>query len=123
MEMKIEVVPIGVADADRAKAFYVDKFGFNADVDQPLGDKRDIQVTPPGSACSISLGVGITETTPGAIDGLLLVVDDIQSLYKALLDRGVEVTEPKAEPWGATHSYLSDPDGNRWTIQQKPVRP
>jgi catechol 2,3-dioxygenase-like lactoylglutathione lyase family enzyme len=74
MEMKLEVVPIGVSDVDRAKAFYVDKLGFHADVDMPLGDKRYVQLTPPGSACSISLGVGITKTKPGEIDGLLLVV-------------------------------------------------
>jgi uncharacterized glyoxalase superfamily protein PhnB len=122
MEMKLEVVPIGVADVDRAKAFYRDKFGFNADIDQPLGDKRYVQLTPPGSACSISLGIGITETKPGEIDGLLLVVKDIQAVYKELSSRGIDISEPKAEPWGAIHSYLSDPDGNRWTIQQKPER-
>lgn len=119
MEMKLEVVPIGVTDVDRAKAFYVDKLGFNSDVDQPLGDMRYVQLTPPGSACSISLGKGITETKPGAIDGLLLVVPDIQAVYNELSGRGVAISEPKTEPWGAIHSYLSDPDGNRWTIQQK----
>jgi catechol 2,3-dioxygenase-like lactoylglutathione lyase family enzyme len=122
MEMKLEVVPIGVTDVERAKAFYVDKFGFHADVDQPMGDKRYVQLTPPGSGCSISLGVGITRTKPGEIDGLLLVVGDIQAVYKELSDRGVEVSEPKEEAWGSTHSYLSDPDGNSWTIQQKPSR-
>jgi catechol 2,3-dioxygenase-like lactoylglutathione lyase family enzyme len=122
MEMKLEVVPIGVSDVDRAKAFYVDKFGFHADVDMPLGDKRYVQLTPPGSACSISLGVGITKTKPGEIDGLLLVVEDIQAVYKELSGRGVELSKPKLEPWGATHSYLSDPDGNNWTLQQKPSR-
>lgn len=121
-DMKLEVVPIGVSDVDRAKEFYADKFGFHADIDQPMGDKRYIQLTPPGSACSISFGIGITETKPGAIDGLLLVVEDIQAVYKALIDKGVEVSEPKMEAWGATHSYLSDPDGNRWTLQQKPAR-
>jgi predicted enzyme related to lactoylglutathione lyase len=120
MDMKLEVVPIGVTDVDRAKAFYVDMFGFNADVDQPMGDKRYVQLTPPGSACSISLGVGITKTKPGEIDGLLLVVNGIQALYTELTGRGVKVSEPKTEPWGAIHSYLSDPDGNNWTIQQKP---
>lgn len=122
MKMKLEVVPIGVTDVDRAKAFYVDKFGFNADVDQPMGDKRYVQLTPPGSACSISLGTGITKTKPGEIDGLLLVVEDIQFTYGELVDRGVEVSEPKTEAWGSIHSYLSDPDGNRWTLQQKPSR-
>jgi len=122
MEMKLEVVPIGVTDVDRAKAFYVDKIGFHADVDQPMGDKRYVQLTPPGSACSISLGVGITKTKPGEIDGLLLVVTDIQSVYKKLYGKGVAISEPKMEAWGSTHSYLSDPDGNSWTIQQKPNR-
>jgi len=122
MEMKLEVVPIGVTDVDRAKAFYRDKFGFNADIDQPLGDMRYVQLTPPGSACSISFGDGFTKIKPGEIDGLVLVVKDIQAVYKELSSRGIEVTEPKAEPWGATHSYLSDPDGNRWTLQQLPDR-
>lgn len=122
MEMKLEVVPIGVTDVDRAKAFYAEKFGFNADIDQPLGDMRYVQLTPPGSSCSISFGNGFTETKPGAVDGLLLVVEDIQAAYKELSGRGVDITEPKSEPWGAIHSYLSDPDGNRWTIQQKPDR-
>jgi hypothetical protein len=81
-----------------------------------------VQLTPPGSACSISLGTGLTTIKPGEIDGLLLVVKDIQAVYKELSGRGVEITEPKAEPWGAIHSYLSDPDGNGWTIQQKPAR-
>jgi len=120
--MKLEVVPIGVTDVDRAKSFYVDKFGFHADVDQPLGDKRYVQLTPPGSACSISLGTGITETKPGEIDGLLLVVSDIQAIYEELTSRGADISKPKLEAWGSTHSYLSDPDGNRWTIQQKPKR-
>src|SRR6185312_14188531 len=122
MEMKLEVVPIGVTDVDRAKAFYVDKIGFHADVDQPMGDKRYVQLTPPGSACSISFGVGITKTKPGEIDGLLLVVTDTQSVYKKLSGKGVAISEPKMETWGSTHSYLSDPDGNSWTIQQKPNR-
>jgi catechol 2,3-dioxygenase-like lactoylglutathione lyase family enzyme len=120
MEMKLEVVPIGVTDVDRAKAFYVEKFGFHADIDQPMGDKRYVQLTPPGSTCSISLGVGITKTEPGAIDGLLLAVNDIQAIYNELAGKGVEISEPKTEAWGSTHCYLSDPDGNRWTIQQKP---
>jgi predicted enzyme related to lactoylglutathione lyase len=122
MDMKLEVVPIGVTDVDRAKAFYVDQLGFHADIDQPLGDKRFIQLTPPGSACSVSFGVGITETAPGQIDGLMLVVTDIEAVYQALTKRGVDVTKPKTEGWGAIHSYLSDPDGNRWTLQQKPAR-
>jgi len=122
MEMKLEVVPIGVTDVDRAKAFYADKLGFHADVDQPFGDKRYVQLTPVGSACSISFGQGITKTKPGEIDGLLLVVTDIQVVYDELVKKGVEVSEPKVEGWGSTHCYLKDPDGNAWTIQQKPKR-
>jgi len=122
MEMKLEVVPIGVTDIERSKVFYGEKLGFNIDIDQPLGDMRYVQATPLGSACSISFGVGFTDTEPGAMGGLLLVVTDIQAAYKELSSRGVELTEPKAEPWGAIHSYLSDPDGNKWTIQQKPER-
>lgn len=122
MEMKLEVVPIGVVDVDKAKAFYVEKFGFKLDVDMPLGDKRYVQLTPPGSACSISLGIGVTKSKPGAIDGLLLVVSDIQAVYKELSGHGVNISEPKLEAWGSTHCYLSDPDGNSWTIQQKPAR-
>ena len=122
MEMKLEVTPLGVTDVDRAKAFYADKFGFHLDVDQPMGDKRYVQLTPPGSACSISFGVGLNNTKPGAVDGLLLVVEDIQAVYKELSGRGVDLTEPKMEPWGSSHSYLTDPDGNGWTIQQKPQR-
>lgn len=122
MEMKLEVVPIGVTDVDRAKAFYTEQFGFTADIDQPLGDMRFVQVTPPGSACSVSFGTGFTDIAPGAMDGLLLVVEDIEAVCAELTARGVDVTPPKAEPWGAIHAYLSDPDGNRWTIQQKPAR-
>jgi predicted enzyme related to lactoylglutathione lyase len=122
MEMKLEVVPIGVVDVDRAKAFYGEKFGFTIDVDQPMGDKRYVQATPSGSSCSISFGSGITEIQPGTIDGLLLVVADIRTAYQELSARGINITEPKTEPWGSVHCYLSDPDGNRWTLQQKPTQ-
>ena len=122
MEMKLEVVPVGVTDIERAKSFYVDGLGFNLDVEQPLGDKHYVQCTPPGSGCSISFGKGITNIKPGEIDGLLLVVEDIEAAYETLIERGVAITKPQTEPWGAIHSYVSDPDGNRWTFQQKPVR-
>jgi catechol 2,3-dioxygenase-like lactoylglutathione lyase family enzyme len=122
MDMALEVVPIGVTDVDRAKAFYVEQLGFNADFDLPMGDKRFVQLTPPGSACSISFGIGITESVPGAIDGLLLVVADVAAVYTELAGKGVEVSEPKTEPWGSIHIYLSDPDGNRWTFQQRVAR-
>ena len=122
MDMALEVIPVGVTDVDRAKAFYVNQLGFHADVNMPMGDERFVQLTPPGSACSISFGNGITETAPGAIDGLLLVVADVAAIYTELTSKGVKVSEPKTEPWGSIHSYLSDPDGNRWTFQQKVAR-
>jgi len=118
MEMKLELVPLPVTDVDRAKAFYTDKLGFHADIDQRLGDMRFIQLTPPGSACSITIGEGITKQKPGSIDGLLLVVEDIEAVHEALVLKGVDVTEPKMQPWGSIHADLSDPDGNRWTLQQ-----
>ena len=117
--MKLELIPIGVTDIDRAKDFYTNKLGFKLDIDTPLGDKRFIQMTPPGSACSISFGVGVAETKPGAVDGLLLAVKDIESVYEDLSGKQLDITEPKMEPWGSKHCYFSDPDGNRWTIQQK----
>lgn len=118
MDMKLELVPVPVSDVDRAKAFYTDKFGFHADIDQRLGEQRFIQLTPPGSACSITIGTGITNQKPGSIDGLLLVVEDIDVAHEELTRRGVEVSKPEKMPWGSLHSYLKDPDGNVWTLQQ-----
>jgi uncharacterized glyoxalase superfamily protein PhnB len=106
---------------DRAKAFYVDQVGFNADHDHRVSDElRFVQLTPPGSACSIVLGVGITEMTPGSQKGLQLVVDDARATRDALLSRGVEASEVADLPWGS-FTYFADPDGNTWAIQQIPT--
>jgi predicted enzyme related to lactoylglutathione lyase len=119
MDMKLELVPIPVTDPDRAKAFYVEQVGFHEDTDQRLNERvRFIQLTPPGSGCSIALGEGITEQRPGSIDGLILVVDDAEAAYAELRSRGVDISEPKMMPWGAVHADFGDPDGNRWTVQQ-----
>jgi predicted enzyme related to lactoylglutathione lyase len=119
MEMKLELVPLPVSDVDRAKDFYTDKMGFHADIDQRLNDKvRFVQLTPPGSACSIVIGEGITKQQPGSIDGLLLVVADIQAAHDVLKQRGVDITPPEMQPWGSVHADIKDPDGNRWTLQQ-----
>lgn len=119
MDMKLELVPVPVSDVDRAKAFYVDQVGFNADHDHTLSDEvRFVQLTPPGSACSIAIGRGLTQTAPGSAQGLLLVVSDIDATRGQLVDRGVDVTDVVDEQWGARHAYFSDPDGNSWQLQQ-----
>jgi len=122
MDWKLEVVPIPVTDVDRAKAFYTDKAGFNADHDHAVSDElRFVQLTPPGSACSISLGTGIVDTPPGSVQGLMLVVADIQAARAELVDRGVDVSEVQEFPWGS-FVFFSDPDGNGWAVQQIPDR-
>jgi catechol 2,3-dioxygenase-like lactoylglutathione lyase family enzyme len=119
MEMKLELVPVPVSDVDRAKAFYVDRVGFHADHDHRLGEEvRFVQLTPPGSACSIVIGTGITSSAPGSSQGLLLVVSDIGGARAELAERGVEISEVRAEEWGARHAYFQDPDGNSWQLQQ-----
>lgn len=119
MEMKLELVPVPVSDVDRAKAFYVDQVGFEVDHDHTLGeDVRFVQLTPPGSACSIAIGVGITSTPPGSLQGLLLVVSDIAGVRATLAERGVEISDVHEEAWGARHAYFRDPDGNGWQLQQ-----
>lgn len=119
MEMKIELVPIPVSDVDRAKAFYVEKAGFVAEHDHRLGEEiRFVQLTPPGSACSIMIGTGVTEAPPGCSDGILLVVADIEAARAELRERGVEVSEIEDMEWGARHASFADPDGNRWELQQ-----
>jgi catechol 2,3-dioxygenase-like lactoylglutathione lyase family enzyme len=122
MEMKLELVIIPVTDIERAKIFYTKKLGFHADVDMNLKEHRFVQLTPPGSACSIAIGNGITKAKPGSVDSLLLVVTDIQKVHDGLVKLGVKVTEVEKMPWGALHIYFSDPDGNKWSIQQKPDR-
>ena len=122
MQMKLEVVPIPVSDVDRAKAFYTDLAGFNADHDHTVSDEiRFVQLTPPGSGCSISLGKGIVDTPPGSVQGVMLVVEDIQAARAELADRGVDVSEVQEFPWGS-FVFFSDPDGNGWAVQQIPDR-
>lgn len=121
MEMKLELVTVPVSDADKAKEFYAEKVGFHVDGDAKIGDKRFIQLTPPGSACSIAIGENITDKQPGSAT-LLLVVDDIDSVYEELKGRGVDIAEPKQMPWKAVHADFQDPDGNQWTLQKPSYR-
>jgi|SRR5712691_1409220 len=120
--MKLELVPVPVTDVDRAKAFYVDQVGFQADHDHRVTDDlRFVQLTPPGSACSIVIGTGITKMTPGSQQGLQVVVKDVEAVRQALSGRGVNTSEVDKQPWG-WFIYFSDPDGNSWSVQQI-VRP
>ncbi len=122
MDWKLELVAIPVSDVDRAKAFYTEKVGFNADHDQRVNDAiRFVQLTPPGSACSIALGEGIVDGLPGSVRGLQLVVSDINAAHAELLQHGVEVSEVQDFPWGS-FVFFSDPDGNCWSVQQVPAR-
>ncbi len=119
-DMKLELVAVPVTDVDRAKAFYVDQIGFDADIDSQVSDDlRFVQLTPPGSACSIVIGTGITEMAPGSQTGLQVVVDDVAALRSELIGRGVETGEVEVHPWGS-FIYFSDPDGNTWAVQQLP---
>jgi catechol 2,3-dioxygenase-like lactoylglutathione lyase family enzyme len=122
MDWKLELVPVPVSDADRAIAFYVDKIGFHLDHDHVVNDDlRFVQLTPPGSACSIALGKGVVDSPPGSLRGLQMVVSDIHAARAFLLERGVEVGEVQTFPWGA-FLFFSDPDGNSWSVQQIPDR-
>lgn len=122
MDWKLELVAVPVSDVDRAKAFYAEKAGFNADHDHTVSDEiRFVQLTPPGSACSIALGKGIVEGEPGSVAGLQLVVSDIGAARAELSRRGVDVTEIQEFPWGS-FVFFADPDGNRWAVQQLPAR-
>ncbi len=124
MEMKLELVPVPVADVDRAKAFYVEKIGFHVDHDVGPGNgMRVVQLTPPGSACSIVIGTGlgeISEMQPGTVKGLHLVVADVQQARQALAGRGVEVGEVN-DLGGIKYVHFSDPDGNSWLLQEIPA--
>lgn len=123
MDMKLELVAVPVSDVDRAKAFYVDQVGFVADHDHQVSDDlRFVQLTPPGSACSIVMGTGVTEMAPGSQKGLQVVVDDVAALRHELNDRGVATSEVDVQAWGS-FIYFSDPDGNTWSAQQLPPRP
>ncbi len=122
MDWKLELVAVPVSDVDRAKAFYTEQVGFVADHDHQVGeDVRFVQLTPPGSACSIAIGHGITSAAPGSVEGLQLVVADIRQAREELVGRGVEVSEVKEFPWGS-FVWFSDPDGNGWAVQQLPER-
>jgi len=118
MDMKLELVPVPVTDVDRAKAFYVDQVGFHADHDHQVTDQlRFVQLTPPGSACSIVIGTGITEMAPGSQKGLQVVVSDVEAVRQELARRGVVTSAVDKQPWG-WFIYFSDPDGNTWSVQQ-----
>jgi predicted enzyme related to lactoylglutathione lyase len=122
MDWKLELVPVPVTDVDRAKAFYVDQVGFDADHDHQVDEAlRFVQLTPPGSACSIVMGTGITRMPPGSQQGLQVVVDDVEAARRELLSRGVEASEVEVQPWGSFVTF-SDPDGNTWALQQPPAR-
>ena len=118
MDLKLELVPIPVTDVDRAKDFYAEKAGFNADHDHTVSDEiRFVQLTPPGSACSISLGKGLVDTEPGSVQGLTLVVSSADEARAELAGRGVEVSEVQEFPWGR-FVFFKDPDGNGWSLQE-----
>lgn len=122
MDWKLELVIIPVSDVDRAKAFYTDNVGFHADFDQRVSDTlRFVQLTPPGSACSIAFGEGITDAVPGSVKGLQVVVSDIQVAHADLTARGAPVSEVQKLDWGS-FVYFNDPDGNGWAVQQIPPR-
>jgi predicted enzyme related to lactoylglutathione lyase len=117
-EMRLELVAVPVSDIDRAKSFYVEKVGFNDDHDHTVSDEiRFVQLTPPGSACSIALTTGAHEMEPGTLEGLQLVIDDADAARAELAGRGVEVSEVQEFPWGR-FVFFSDPDGNGWALQQ-----
>jgi catechol 2,3-dioxygenase-like lactoylglutathione lyase family enzyme len=137
VDLKLELVLIPVSDVDRAKAFYVEKLGFNLDVDHKASEEfRVVQMTPPGSACSITMGIGITDAAPGSVRGTHLVVTDIEAARAELVDRGVEVSdvrhfggggwEPGPDPEHNDYNSFadfSDPDGNTWVLQERRGEP
>jgi len=132
MDYKLELVPLPVADVDRAKAFYNERCGFVVDLDhQPNEDFRIVQLTPPGSGCSIMVGKGTIETAPGSVQGLQLVVDDIEAAHAELVGRGLDLgpirhfengewIDGKGGPWNS-FAFFSDPDGNGWSLQERPA--
>ncbi len=121
MDMKLELVAVPVSDVDRAKEFYVDQVGFVADHDHVVTDQlRFVQLTPPGSACSISIGTGLTQMEPGSLEGLQIVVSDADAIRAELVGRGVEASDVDEQPWGR-FVYFADPDGNSWALQELPA--
>jgi predicted enzyme related to lactoylglutathione lyase len=122
MDWKLELVAVPVSDVDRSKAFYTEKAGFNADHDHRVSDEvRFVQLTPPGSACSIAIGSGISQSEPGSVQGMQLVVSDINAARTELAERGADVSEVQEFDWGS-FVFFSDPDGNGWALQQIPAR-
>ncbi len=122
MDWKLEVVPVPVTDVDRAKAFYVEQVGFHADHDHQVNPElRFVQLTPPGSACSIVIGTGLTKMQPGSQQGLMVVVEDVAAAREQLVSHGVQASEIDVQPWGS-FVYFPDPDGNTWALQQLPSR-
>jgi predicted enzyme related to lactoylglutathione lyase len=122
MDWKLELVAVPVSDVDRAKAFYVDQVGFNADHDHQVSEElRFVQLTPRGSACSIAIGKGVTDAAPGSVRGMQIVVADVAAAREELAGRGVEVSDVQTFPWGS-FVFFSDPDGNAWALQQIPPR-
>ena len=122
MDWKLELVAVPVSDVDRAKAFYTEKAGFHLDHDHTVSDEvRFVQLTPPGSACSIAIGKGLVDSAPGSVQGLQLVVPDVEAARNDLARRGIQVGEVQKFPWGS-FVFFSDPDGNRWSVQQLPPR-
>ena len=132
MDWKLEVIVLPVSDVDRAKEFYTERVGFGLDVDHRDGDFRVVQMTPPGSGCSITVGTGLSASEPGSVKGLQLVVKDIDAARVELVDRGVDVTPVRhmdSGQWIDGHGgdwnsfmFFDDPDGNSWTVQQSPGR-
>jgi predicted enzyme related to lactoylglutathione lyase len=123
MDYKLELIAVPVSDVDRAKAFYTEQAGFNADHDHTVNENlRFVQLTPPGSACSIAIGTGVVDTEPGSVKGLQLVVEDADAARADLAGRGVDVGEVQEFPWGR-FVFFSDPDGNAWSVQELPPRP
>jgi catechol 2,3-dioxygenase-like lactoylglutathione lyase family enzyme len=117
-DMRLELIQVPVSDVDRAKAFYTEKVGFNADHDHQVSDElRFVQLTPPGSAASIAIGTGLSTMEPGSVQGLQVVVEDAGRTRDALLERGVEASEVQEFPWGK-FVFFSDPDGNSWAVQE-----
>ncbi len=121
MDMKLELITLPVTDVDRAKDFYV-RVGFNADHDHTVNDDlRFVQLTPPGSACSIAIGKGLTDAAPGSVRGMQMVVASADEAHRALKERGIEVTDVDEQAWGR-FVYFQDPDGNAWAVQELPKR-
>jgi catechol 2,3-dioxygenase-like lactoylglutathione lyase family enzyme len=118
MDMKLELISVPVTDVDRAIRFYVDQAGFHLDHDHTVSEElRFVQLTPPGSACSISIGTGLSQMTPGSIEGLQVVVSDIEQARAELAARGCPVSDIQDFPWGR-FVFFKDPDGNGWAVQQ-----